>query len=350
MLDSARAEASPDEPGAQESGLLERAGRYRLLSELFAAEPDDELLAVAATVPELARHATLAASRRYTHVLVLNAYPFASVYLDPGGGIGGERAGFVRDVLETLGLRVDDGVAADHVAVSFAALTALLEREARGAEPVATERARHAQRTLLAEHLLPWAPHFLDAVERVDHALFGAAAAFARRLLVGHARSLFPAGEPLADASRDAAGRAGGGAATSGGQAVPRAAAHRGDRPATAGRAGSDLLTELASPARCGFFLSRADITAIAAGVGLAVRFGGRRFMLESVAQAAAQRGDGDALRAALTRFAADRRAVLDGWAAALPALAPLWRDARASLDAAVAGWLPGRTAGAATP
>lgn len=316
---------------------LELAAGYRLLAELFAAEPDEELLALAATVPALARHATAEAAHRYTDIFVINVYPFASVYLEPDGAIDGERANFTLGVLEALGLAVDATIAADHIAVLLAALAALLEREVSGADPLRTERARHAQRALLAEHLLPWAPHFLDAVERTDAGLYRAAAALARRILVAHAGPLF-AGRA------DAQPRPAGGAEGVGGPvAEPAPAPLRGrtrtGRGAHADDTPSALLARLASPERCGFFLCRADIAELAAELGLAIRFGGRPFMLESLAQAAAQRGHGGVLQAALVRFAIERREALESWMAALPSLAPLWQQPLGRIDATLAGW-----------
>ena len=364
--------APPDDgeakPADAAGTALERAAVYRLLGELLAAEPDDELLRLAASLPQLAAHATAASAARYTHLFVLNVYPFASVYLERDAALGGERAGFTRGVLETLGLEVEAGIAADHAAVLFTALAALLEREAAADQPLEIERARHAQRSLLAEHLLPWIPHFLDAVERSDEGLYRAAAALAGHLVVAHARDRFAGGhggrqgasaggaggrrrEPGEGRVRPgAAGRTDGteGTEGTGGPGGPEGPedTHRTD--GTDGAVGSDRdatapLAGLTSPARCGFFLSRADITAIAADQGLAVRFGGRSFMLESLAQAAAQAGRGDELRTALRSFAAERRAVLERWSAALPTLAPLWQDSLSRIAETVSGWEAGR-------
>ncbi|MEJ2668363.1 MAG: molecular chaperone TorD family protein, partial [Deinococcales bacterium] len=254
---------------------LELAAGYRLLSELFAAEPDEELLALAATMPALARHATGEAARRYTDVFVINAYPFASVYLEPDGAIDGERAGFIRGVLETLGLEADPSVAADHIAVLLAALAALLEREAAAADALQIERARHAQRALLAGHLLPWAPHFLDAVKRVDDGLYRAAATLARRLLREHSGALF-AGRANAPAPRASGvdgdqGRGAHPASTS----APDRSRVQADPGADASPDAKALLMQLVGPARCGFFLCRADIVGLAAELGLGIRFGG---------------------------------------------------------------------------
>lgn len=319
-------------PGA----ALDRAAVYRLLAELFAAEPDADLLALACTVPELAPHATQADAAGYTHVFVLNAYPYASVYLEPDAAIGGARAGFTRGVLEALGLEVDPGTAADHVAVLLAALAALSEREADDGERLAVERARHAQRTLLAEHLLPWLPHFLDAVQRTDRGLYRAAAALAARRLSEHARSLEgEAGAPV-PVAREAA--------------ATRQRAEGGPPPRPVAEPGQDApdppLTRLTSPARCGFFLCRADIARMASELGLSVRFGGRPFMLESLAQAAVQAGCGERLEDALAGFAAERRATLERWSEALPSVAAPWRDALARSTRTAASWAHGATGG----
>lgn len=319
---------------------LERAGLYRLLAELFVDAPDPQLLELADTVPALAGLASGDLRRRYTRVFVLNAYPFGSVYLSPDGSVGGEHAGFTRGVLDALGLSVEDGLAPDHVSALFGALSALLEREAAAGPGVHAERARHAQRILLAEHLLPWVPHFLDAVERLDDGLYAAAAAASRALLRDHARTLFQGRRPGADAATDApaSDTAGGsdGRDRAGGPAwrSPSIAAFGGEPEPDAQ---DTLLAGLTRPARCGFFLARADVTAIAAALELPLRFGGRRFMLESLAQAAAQAGAGEPLSGALTRFAGERRKVLDAWCASLPQLARPWEAAAERLDAAVA-------------
>ena len=350
------------------AALLERAGAYRLAAELFANEADAELLALASTVPALAPHATPRAAARYTHVFVLNAYPFASVYLDADGGIEGEHAGFTRGVLEALGLRVETGIAADHIAVQLDALAALLEREAdaagaNGAADAADStntatdraaaRARHAQRVLLAEHLLPWAPLFLDAVVRVDEGLYRATAELIRDTLATHAGTLFgraslppPVPSPIEGAPDRGAGAAPGsgprgvagsvidgvadGVADSVADGVGGAATGEGETPPS-------TVERLSVPARSGLFLSRVDLARLGGSLGLPLRFGGRRFMLEGLAQAAVQQGVSDALTGALAGFAEERRRQLESWTHDLPDLEPLWRPWLERLDATLA-------------
>lgn len=284
---------------------LELAGHYRLLAELLAEEPDAELLALAATVAALRPHATRAAAARHTHVFVLNVYPFASVFLEPDGALDGPRAALTRGVLEALGLGVAPGLAADHASVLLDALAALLEREAQAGTALVRERARHAQTALLLEHLLPWMPLFLAAVERADQELYGAAARLARELLLTHVARLPEAARVagptwLAPPPDDA----------------PSGSDGRGPR---------DALGWLTVPARSGAFLGRSDLTGLADDLDLALRFGGRAFMLENLVQAAAQHDRGAELTDALARLVAEQGAAVATWAGALPGLRALW-------------------------
>jgi len=86
-----------------------------------------------------------------------------------------------------------------------------------------------------------------------------------------------------------------------------------------------DVLAWLTTPARCGLYLSRNDLTALAAELDLALRFGGRAFMLESLVQAAAQRDRTAELTAALCAAVTAQRNALAWWETVLPELRPLW-------------------------
>jgi TorA maturation chaperone TorD len=335
------AEASPT--GGASADPRDLAGWYRLAADLFAREPDAELLGVLAEVPGLRAHATPEAAARFTDVLVLNVHPFASVYLDADGALHAGRAAFTRDVLRALGLRVHEreGVSADHVSVALDALAALLEREADAVDAadagdaVDAARARHAQRTVLAEHLLPWAPLFLGAVERIDDGLYRAAARMVRTTLGRHAARLaeLNIAPPPTAAKTDPAEEAAGDRAPADDAAPPPAA-----EPSTKDEGAEDVedpLAWLAAPARCGMFLARDDVAALAARAGLPARIGGRRFVLRELGTAAAS-GDeeSEALRTALAAFARARRAELAAWTEELPAFAAVWRPLRARLAA----------------
>lgn len=284
----------------------ELAGFYRLLSELYAREADEDLLAAAAGVPALRPHATPEAAARHTHVFVLNVYPFASIYLDEGGTMHGERAAFTRDVLQAVGLRLAErvGLAADHVAVALDALAALLEREAAATTVVHAQRARHAQRTVLSEHLLSWAPPFLGAVERIDGRLYGAAATLTRTLLARHVAWLDGSGEePPGSSGLGEAGRV----------------VREEDAPPT-------MFDLLASPIRCGMFLSCDDLSLLARAADVPTRVGGRRFVLEDLLSAASDEWVASDLRTALLDFTRARRGELEVWARAMPSFPGAWQ------------------------
>jgi TorA maturation chaperone TorD len=346
------AEASPT--GGASADPRDLAGWYRLAADLFAREPDAELLGVLAEVPGLRAHATPEAAARYTDVLVLNVHPFASVYLDADGALHAGRAAFTRDVLRALGLRVHEreGVSADHVSVALDALAALLEREVDAVDAVDAGRARHGQRTVLAEHLLPWAPLFLGAVERIDDGLYRAAARMARTTLGRHGARLAALGvvRPGPAAEAGPGERAPGDRAPADEAAPPPA-----PEPPTqddSGEDGEDPLAWLAAPARCGMFLARDDVAALAARAGLPARIGGRRFVLRELGTAAASgQEESEALRTALAAFAHARRAELAAWAEELPAFAAVWRPLRARLaatEARLGGDAPGDATSAA--
>lgn len=301
----------------------ELAGWYRLAAESIAAEPDEALLAILAEVPDLAPHATPEAAARHTHVFMLNVYPFASVYLGGDGALHGERAAFTRDVLRALGLRAEErgGVAADHLAVALDALAALLEREADADDAVEAARARHAQRTVLGEHLLPWIPHVLGAVERVDDGLYAAVARRLRATLARHAARLATLEDEVAPAPTPAA-------------------------PEPDASAPDDPLAWLAAPARCGMFLARDDLAALAAEAGLPARIGGRRFVLRELGRAAVSDAETVALGDALAAFARARRCELLAWQRELPTFASAWRPLLDRLDATESRLWSGAPAG----
>ena len=312
------------------------AGWYRLAADLFEREADAELLAVLSEVPGLSPYATPEAAARYTDVLVLNVHPFASVYLDADGALHAGRATFTAGVLRALGLRVHEreGVSADHVSVALEALATLLEREADTASDVDADRARHAQRTVLAEHLLPWAPLFLGAVERVDDGLYRAVARTVGTTLRRHAARLAALDAAPPEAAPPEAAPPEPNAAD---LAPPPEHDGDGTEPGDAADDGEaeDPLAWLAAPARCGMFLARDDIAGLAARAGLPTRIGGRRFVLRQLGTAAASgEEESEALRDALAAFARDRRAELDTWTEALPAFASVWRPLRGRLDA----------------
>jgi hypothetical protein len=107
----------------------------------------------------------------------------------------------------------------------------------------------------------------------------------------------------------------------------------------------------LSVPARGGLLLCRADLAHLGGVLGLPLRFGGRRFMLEGLAQAALQQDASDALTAALLAVVRERRRELEAWVRDLPDLAALWRPWLVRLDGTLAALgAPSEAAAAGTP
>ena len=279
---------------------------YRLLAGCYLAPPDGELLELAAELPELAAHlGEPELAQRHSWLFDFNVYPYASVFLDPSGMLQAPWSSFVADVLGALGLELstDAGVAAaDHLGALLESVATLLEREA-AATPVDAARARHGQGVLLREHLLPWMPSFLGAIGRIDGGFYGAVTTLTGELLLEHAEALngpplapfrFPEEEPAAEEKSGA-----------------RGAARR-------------ELQRLLTPARSGLFLSRADLAALGSRLELPVRFAERRFMLENLVAAAAERGDEAKLFGALADAATDQVEAFAAWSRHLDAT-ELW-------------------------
>lgn len=304
---------------------------YRLLARAVLAPPDAELLAALREVPGLPREDLDELAARHAWLFDLNVYPYASVYLDESGMLGAPWAAFAGGVLRALGLEPAPGAglaAPDHLGALLEAVAVLLDREEAAGEAgdaLAAARARHGQRTLLAEQLLPWLPLFTAALRRADAGVYGRLAELLREVALDHAgrvvgaaparAGLPPLEDPEAapDAVDAAAGRARGG--------------RRGPRPAE--------LRRLLTAARSGVFWSRADLTALGREQGLPVRFAEREAMLAGLAQSAADRDALGGLFAALAARVRAGEAERAPWRAGVPALAAVWDAWAARAEAA---------------
>ena len=235
-----------------------RAELFRALGAV-AGDPADARAACAALglpVPGNAEH---------TEVFVLNCPPYASVYLGAEGGLGGEAADRVAGFWRAIG--VPPPAEPDH-------LTALLSLYARLAEaPVAGDGAAgplapatagalaRARQALFWEHLWPWLPGYLDAVDDLGTAALASWARLVRRALAAE-RGRHPGGRlPLAL------------------RAAPA--------PVTGpGRTG-DLPDLLTVPVRSGFVLTRRGLSVAADAAGAGHRIGERRFTLRAMLEQA---------------------------------------------------------------
>jgi hypothetical protein len=192
----------------------------------------------------------------FADVFLFQLYPYASVYLGPEGMLGGEArdriAGFFR------ALDVTPPAEPDHLTVLLSAYADLVEREAE-ANGEAAAAWRRSRAALLWEHLLSWAPVYLDRVRDVAGEPYRAWAELLDDVLRREAAEVGPPSElPLH--LREAHG-------------LPDP------------REGETKLfvAGLLAPSRSGMIVLRDDLATACRELGLGLRIGERRFVLTSM-------------------------------------------------------------------
>ena len=198
-------------------------------------------------VPEDAEH---------TEVFILNAPPYASVYLGPEGCLGGEgtdrAAGFWR------ALALTPPAEPDHLSALLSLYAHLGQAATDIRRPATAEALTRSRAALLSEHLWPWLPAYLDAVTDVAGPALTAWAALTRQAVTAEIQAVrFPVRLPLAL------------------RAAPAPLSSRGRV--------SDLTAALTTPVRTGIILTRCRLAAGADQAGVGHRIGERRFALRAM-------------------------------------------------------------------
>jgi hypothetical protein len=195
----------------------------------------------------------------HTEVFVLNCPPYAAIYLGADGALGGDAADRVAGFWRAIG--VAPPAEPDHLA-ALLSLYASLGEACSGAR---TEAVRHAltrtRHALFWEHLWPWLPAYLTAVEAFP--ALTAWAVLTRRAVLAE-RSGHPGGPDRPDARLPLALRA-----------APA--------PLSPGCAPGDLPVALTTPVRSGLILTRRALAAGAEAAGAGHRIGERRFTLRAM-------------------------------------------------------------------
>jgi hypothetical protein len=230
-------------------------GRWELLRALGAvadnpADAGSASRALALPCPDGAEH---------TEVFVLNCPPYASVYLGAEGGLGGEGTDRVAGFWRAIGLTPP--AEPDHLAALlglYASLGEAAQSSRRPTTAAALTRARHA---LLAEHLWPWLPGYLDAVADLGTPALADWARLTGQALLAEYRPHQSSQLPLAQRA-----------------APPQV---------SAGCTHTDLLDALTAPVRSGFILTRRRLAAGAENAGAGHRIGERRFALRAMIEQA---------------------------------------------------------------
>ena len=193
----------------------------------------------------------------HTELFLLQAYPYASIYLGEEGMLGGEArdriAGFWRAIGATPPLEPD------HLAVMLALYAELRERELAESVPERRAARARARRTYLWEHLLTWLPAYLDKVLEIAPPAYRIWARLLQQSL------LVEAGEETHQPD------------------APRWLAEAPGVPDPDCENAAAVLSGLLSPLRSGMVLTRADLVRAAETLHLGLRSGERRFMLEAL-------------------------------------------------------------------
>jgi hypothetical protein len=241
----------------------------------------------------------------HTHLFVHQLPPYASIYLDEQGKIGGEArdriAGFWRAI------RLTPPPEPDHLATLLGLWASITEQAATEPEPGRRRLLEHAAKTLVWEHLAPWLTPYLLRVDEVSDT-FG------------------PWADLVATAIEDVLDSA----------PNPDLPVHLAQEPPSLDGP-EDLVRYLLTPVRSGLVLTRADLKRAASDLGLGTRIGERAFDLGSLIEQ-----DG---RAVVVWMAseADRQARLYSSVSIAPAIGALWLSRAARTHAAVTA-LAGQT------
>ncbi|MDX1643986.1 MAG: molecular chaperone TorD family protein [Thermoanaerobaculia bacterium] len=237
-------------------------------------------------IPELGRLAAeldlgeLPSSAEHTELFSFQLVPYASVYLDPSGMLGGEArdriAGFWR------ALELAPPKEPDHLCTLLTAHAAWSRASDAASSEMERRLWRHRATAFLGEHLLSWLGPYLLAVEALAAGSFYGR--WARLLAHAVARERRRLAPPLEPSQHHRLSRA-----------LDDADAESPD----------NLAAALLAPIRSGLVLTRRDLARAARQLGLAGRIGERRYMLLAL-----DGQDPAALRNWLIDLARERRAL----------------------------------------
>jgi TorA maturation chaperone TorD len=224
-------------------------GRWELPRALGAVA--DAPAAARAAGPALGLDAV--SDAEHTDVFVLNLPPYASVYLGPDGGIGGEGADRVAGFWRAIG--ITPPAEPDHLSALLGLYASLGEAALDARRPATAAALARSQASLFWEHLWPWLPGYTGAVTDLAAPALAGWARLARRVIAAESR-VQPACPRLPLALR---------------QAPPPPGAETGVGALTAA---------LTTPVRSGMIVTRHRLALGAGQAGVGHRIGERRFAL----------------------------------------------------------------------
>lgn len=254
---------------------LARSRAYALFSRLYRTGVTPDVLPDVRTLPAL--HDALGdgfdaehAAADHYDLFHLNVFPYASLFLDASGQLGGAVTEKARGLLHQAGYPADtSSESADHVGHALGLLAFLSGAEADAWHddlPAEAERMRRMQRRFFDAYLLWWLPGFTEAVRRQNHPFYTPFSDLALDLVIDHRLALGPATDPAPAVL------------------LPEPPSLL-DDAATGLR---EIAAYLAAPAWSGLYLSRADLHRLGRAGRLPRGFGSRARMLANLLRAAA--------------------------------------------------------------
>ncbi len=255
---------------------LARSRAYALFSRLYRDGLAPEVLPAARAVPELAGavpepfDAEQAAADHYD-LFHLNVFPYASLFLDEAGQVGGPVTDDARRWLRQAGYHAETSrESADHIGHALGLLAFISGAEADALNDSRADEAmrmQRLQRRFFDEHLLWWLPAFCYATQQHSHPFYILLAGLTLDLALDHRRGLGPPDE-----------------AAPANAPLPDPSALLDD--AKTGL--KDIARYLTTPAWSGLYLSRAGIGRLGRAEHLPRGFGARAQMLANLLRAAA--------------------------------------------------------------
>jgi len=308
-----------------------RARGYELLATLFAEPPRGELLERARSSSEAMEDALgsltneagepaptanrEALAAQYHQALERGVPPYAGVFLNHDGLVGGHAADAVARFAALCELPLRYDLSPDHLTVILEQLAELSQREARAhrvGSPGAIRAAERLSHACLQTLLLPWIAPFAAALRRVATPFYRALLDETLGLLEHHVHYC-----PRLNT-------------------LPQPAARFLDPNRQAKDGASISQDDMAYAQRVGLYLPPSDITWLARRAGVAHGFGSRALTLGRLFDAAERAGSFDALQGALLELVDHSRKALQDIGAGGPHAAP-WLARLADLEAFLA-------------
>ncbi len=185
---------------------LARSRAYRLFGRLFLDGLTEDLLPYVQAIPELAVELPELfdgdqAAADYQHLFGFNVFPYASIFLDPAGLLGGDITEAVFRSYRQAGFQFQESSeSADHLGHELDLLAFLCGAEAdawQDALPAMIRPMADLQRDFIDGHLLPWLPPLALALRQQGQPFYVALARLTLDLVTEHRATLSPG--PAAD-------------------------------------------------------------------------------------------------------------------------------------------------------